>query len=169
MAEHPETAPETAIAFEAHNHRRCVERVLPLVEDQCAARGLRLTPARRRVLEILLESHAALGAYAVLDRLSREGLGSQPPVVYRALGFLLEHGFAHKIQRMNAFVACLHPEAGHDPAFLICRVCKAVAETEAEPRASALGRAADASGFTIEGSVVEAEGVCRLCGAEPAA
>ena len=62
----------------------------------------------------------------VLDRLRDAGFGSQPPVAYRALDFLVANGFAHKIERLNAFIACAHPGAAHAPAFLICRACDAV-------------------------------------------
>ncbi|GIT26478.1 MAG: hypothetical protein CM1200mP41_25220 [Gammaproteobacteria bacterium] len=87
----------------------------------CAQQGLRLTPVRERVLQLLLESHSALGAYDLLEKLKADGLGSQPPVAYRALEFLVAHGFAPKIERLNAFVACSRTHAGHSPAFLICR------------------------------------------------
>ena len=62
---------------------------------------------------MLLQEHRALGAYAILDRLRDAGFGSQPPVAYRALDFLVENGFVHKIERLNAFVACSHPGASH--------------------------------------------------------
>ncbi|RYH02429.1 transcriptional repressor [Salipiger sp. IMCC34102] len=125
---------------------------------------LRLTPVRRRVLEILLESHAAMGAYDILARLKADGLGDQPPVVYRALSYLVEHGLAHRIERLNAFVACARPEDAHDPAFMICRTCRSVHESTV---ATPLDHAARASGFEIERTVIEAEGLCPAC-QEPA-
>lgn len=118
---------------------------------------------RRRVLEILLARHRAMGAYEILDTLREEGLGSQPPVAYRALDFLVSHGFAHKIERLNAFIACTHPGQDHTPAFLICRNCDAVAEAHAEPSRGMLGRAASDTGFAIEQAVVEALGLCPNC------
>ena len=75
-------------------------------EALCAARKLQLTPVRKRVLEILLEAHEAMGAYDVLARLAAEGLGSKPPVAYRALGFWVEQGLVHRIEKLNAYVAC---------------------------------------------------------------
>lgn len=125
----------------------------------CDMRGVQFTPLRRRVLEILLEAHAALGAYEVLARLQAEGLGSKPPIAYRALAFLVEQGFAHRIERLSAFVACTRPGAAHDPAFLICRGCGVVAEAAQE----ALAQPAATSGFRIEQVVVEAEGLCPGC------
>ena len=63
--------------------------------------------AHNFVLEILLESHRAMGAYEVLERLAAEGFGKQPPVAYRALDFLVEHGLALRVRRLNAYAACL--------------------------------------------------------------
>ncbi|SEM70358.1 Fur family transcriptional regulator, zinc uptake regulator [Loktanella fryxellensis] len=150
----------SASGFHAHDHAHCVSDALRSAEAVCATADLRLTPVRRRTLEILLESHAALGAYDVLARLDAEGLGSKPPVAYRALGFLVDNGFAHRIEALNAFIACAHPGADHAPAFLICRACHTVAETEAE---APMGRMAAQNGFAIERTVMEAQGLCPAC------
>ena len=152
-----------SIGFESHDHQACVRRSLAAAEARCAAKRLRLTPVRRKVLELLLQEHRAIGAYAILDLLKEAGFGSQPPVAYRALDFLTEHGFVHKIERLNAFVACAHPGESHSPAFMICRLCDSVAETQSTPIKGALGAAARAAGFHIEKTVVEAEGVCPAC------
>lgn len=151
------------IGFETHDHRSCIKDGLEAVAGYCAARKLHFTPVRRRALEILLQQHRAMGAYEVLDKLREDGLGSQPPVAYRALDFLVGHGFAHKIERLNAFIACTHPGLDHTPAFLICRNCDAVAEAHAEPSRGMLGRAASETGFRIEQAVVEALGLCPNC------
>ncbi len=132
-------------------------------EASCADDGLRFTPVRRAALEILLGGHKAMGAYAVLERLRELGFGSQPAVAYRALDFLVSHGFAHKVERLNAFIACAAPGHDHTPAFMICRVCDTVAEAPSAPARGALAREAEASGFVIERTVIEAEGVCPSC------
>ena len=150
-------------AFAAHDHAHCTGDVLTRAEVLVAEGGLRLTPVRRRVLEILLEAHRALGAYDVLNRLATEGFGNQPPVVYRALDFLVEHGLAHRIQRLNAFAACMHPGQAHAPVFLICRTCHAVAEADGAAVGVALTAAAGAAGFAVERSTVEALGLCPGC------
>lgn len=149
-----------------HDHDLCIAGAMTRVHDRCRAEGLHLTPARRRVLEILLEEHRALGAYDILDRLRTEGLGSQPPVAYRALDFLIKHGFVHRIETLNAFVACTErpgPQDDHMPAFLICRSCRRVIETPAEPGRGRLETAAEGAGFAIEHAVREAAGRCADC------
>lgn len=154
--------PDSITGFARHNHQECRDAAILSTERACADRGLRLTPLRRRVLEILLETHVALGAYDVLARLDAEGLGSKPPVAYRALNFLVENGFAHRIERLNAFVACVHPGEDHSPAFLICRSCGHVAEAGDAPL-SVLREVADQAGFVLERTVLEAEGLCPAC------
>ena len=151
------------LGFAQHDHQKCVSEAIAAAEARCAADGLRFTPVRRKVLEILLQDHRALGAYTLLDRLREDGFGSQPPIAYRALDFLVANGFAHKIERLNSFIACAHPSRSHTPAFMICRLCDAVAETQSSPSRGALGDAARATGFQIERTVVEAEGVCPTC------
>lgn len=152
-----------AIGFSKHDHQGCISSGVALADAQCRKASLQLTPVRKRVLEILLERHAAMGAYDVLDILRREGLGSQPPVAYRALDFLVTNGFAHRVERLNAFVACSSPGKRHTPAFLICTKCNSVAEAQLNPARGALGKTARDVGFTIERVVIEAEGVCPNC------
>lgn len=152
----------TPIGFEIHDHSDCIDGAVSAVAERCAAEGLKLTPMRRRVLEILLEHHRAIGAYDILEVLRGEGQKAQPPVAYRALDFLVTHGFAHRVERLNAFVACSVPHRPHDPVLLICRGCDAVAEAQADSR-DALGHAAAGAGFTVESTVLEAEGLCPAC------
>jgi len=140
-----------------------MSEALAAAEVRCAAGGLRFTPVRRKVLEILLQDHRALGAYSILDRLREEGFGSQPPVAYRALDFLVANGLAHKIERLNAFIACVHTHHSHTPAFMICRLCDAVAEALSTTARDVLHDAAHATGFHIERAVIEAEGICPGC------
>jgi Fur family zinc uptake transcriptional regulator len=98
-----------------------------------------------------------MGAYDILAKLGEEGVAAQPPVAYRALDFLVSHGFAHKVEKLSAYIACSLPGADHEPAFLICRTCNTVAEqAQAAPLAGT-------SGFQIESAVVEAEGICPEC------
>ncbi len=148
------------LAFAPHDHAQCAGDVMAFA---VALGGVRLTPVRKRTLQILLEAHRALGAYDVLERLAAEGFGNQPPVAYRALEYLEEQGLAHRIRRLNAFTACMHPGEAHAPSFLICRACHAVAEAPGRLVAQALAEAALAVGFTVERATVEALGLCPGC------
>lgn len=155
-------------AFTPHDHAHCADSTLARAAEVAAERGARLTPVRKRALEILLEEHRAMGAYEVLDRLSADGFGNQPPVAYRALEFLVENGLAHRVRRLNAFAACMRPGEEHAPVFLICRECDEVAEAGADEVRVALLGAADRLGFHVERATVEALGLCPNCAAKEA-
>ncbi|QPH52624.1 transcriptional repressor [Pontivivens ytuae] len=148
--------------FEQHDHAACIANAMGAAERHCAEAKLQFTPARREVLSILLDAHRAMGAYDILDKLKEGGRSAQPPVVYRALDFLMAHGFAHRIERLNAYIACSHPGANHAPAFLICRSCQTVAEAPSGMMAL-MGDVASEAGFRLETVVMEAEGLCPRC------
>jgi len=151
------------LAFLRHDHAECARDALARAEAMMITHGLRLTPVRKRVLQILLEAHRAMGAYDVLNRLAAEGFGNQPPVAYRALDFLEEQGLAHRIRRLNAFVACMHPGEAHAPVFLICTACQTVAEAPGAAIGVAVERAAKGVGFRVDRATVEAAGLCPTC------
>lgn len=135
---------------------------------KCGARGARLTDNRRDVLALILEAGGPLTAYALLDRLKERHRAAVPPTVYRALDFLIAQGLVHKIERLNAYVACVEDaEQPHRQAveFLICRSCGHVAEIEADAVAAALARAAATAGFTPAQATIEVEGTCGACSA----
>ncbi len=135
--------------------------------EACARAGARLTDIRRRVLGLILASPEPMGAYALLDRLKAEKDNATAVTVYRALGFLQEHGLVHKVERLNAFIGCTeqgdHPPHGHAVQFLICRTCGTVAEIEDAGIAASVGDAAARARFVPAHATVEVEGTCVNC------
>jgi Fur family zinc uptake transcriptional regulator len=152
-----------SVAFEKHDHTTCSESILKSAEDYCRRNNLKLTDTRRKVLELLLVAHRALGAYSLLDLLKEAGFRSQPTVAYRALDFLVKHGFAHKVKSLNAFIACTHPGRNHSPAFMICRQCETVAETNPEIPGFNVSVDERSLGFKVEQTVIELQGLCHTC------
>ena len=133
------------------------------IEEYCKAKNLKLTPVRQKVFQLLVKEKSGIGAYRILDLLREAGFNSQPPVAYRALDFLVEHGFVHKIESQNSFVACSDPGEHHSPIFMICKKCDSVSEATASVPASDLSEALMVSGFQVEQTIIEAEGVCSTC------
>ena len=140
-----------------------MEKNIQEAEQYCQENGLNFTPVRRKVLEILLKKNTAIGAYEILDLLREAGFKNQPPVAYRALDFLVQNGFAHKIEQLNSFIGCTHPGKDHSPAFMICRNCDSVSEEEALIRNLSVSQIASKAGFTVEKAVIEARGLCHSC------
>lgn len=146
-----------------HDHDACIADALSAAGTLCESRGARLTPLRRRVLELVWESHKPAGAYDILERLGHERGRVAPPTVYRTLAFLTEHGLVHRIDTLNAFVGCTQPGERHKAYFLICRHCRGVAEIEDDGLARALAASAAHAGFKVEDETVELSGQCHAC------
>lgn len=146
-----------------HNHDACAAKALADAERAAAARGLRFTSLRHYVLEMLLANHRPLGAYDVLGALAREDSPARPspPTVYRALEFLLEQGFVHRVASRNAYVACFMPSTRRRAHLLVCRACGQAGEMADRNLEDALD---DAAGrFKVEQECVELTGLCEEC------
>jgi Fur family zinc uptake transcriptional regulator len=148
-----------------------VESALERAAAACTLRGAQLTPLRRQVLRLVLDSPHPIGAYALLDQLRGQRPGAAPPTIYRALDFLQEQGLVHRVERLNAFVGCSGPEThhacghGHDHPhqFLICSGCGTTAEVCDHRVASAVTAAVRSAGFVPTRTTVEIEGFCASC------
>ena len=147
-----------------HNHAKCTAELLSRAERTCERRGSRLTGQRREVLNCVAQSHSAVGAYDIIERMAGQGPRPAPITVYRALDFLEAHGLVHKIESRNAFVACTHPHDGKPAAMLVCERCGLVAELDAPEVFERLEATARSQGFAVHRRVVELTGLCAACG-----
>ncbi len=133
------------------------------VEDASVERGLRLTPLRKEVLELVAAAQKPVKAYDLLDRLREKHGNAAPPTVYRALDFLLENGFIHKLESINAFVSCHHPAEAHQVPFLICDSCSGAQEVCDDRVAQLIEAQARAMGFRPQAQTLEVHGICSNC------
>lgn len=130
----------------------------------------RLTRNQSAVLATLEKTSKAMTAYDILDEVRAQGIRA-PVQVYRALERLIELSLVHRIESMNAFVACAHGHGadGHDHdhtaavAFAICDDCGAVSEIDVPKATRALSALAGDKGFVTERAVVELRGHCGYC------
>jgi Fur family transcriptional regulator, zinc uptake regulator len=137
------------------------------VEDECARQGLQLTPLRRRVLSILGESAGPLGAYAIIEKLSKsEGKQIAPPTVYRTLDFFLENGFLHKVESRNVFARCEHVGHVHLGVLLLCEKCGRSEELEDPQIDHFLRETAARSEFSLHRQMLELHGICKSCASD---
>lgn len=124
---------------------------------------LQLTPLRRQVYECVVTAGKPIGAYDLLAALEPHRGRVPPTTVYRALDFLVEHGFVHRIESKNAFVACCEIGRPHQSQFLICERCGETLEIPGEELASRLSSTPPAHGFEFHKQVVELSGLCGEC------
>ncbi len=129
----------------------------------CEDKGVRFTPLRARIYQILLHEDASIGAYDLLDKLKLIEGSAKPPTVYRALDFFLDLGLVHKVESTNSFKACHHFGCSHPVQFLICDFCSDVQEISSEGVEETLELQARQNTFKIISQTIEAHGICRKC------
>jgi Fur family zinc uptake transcriptional regulator len=156
----------SAACTDPRHHVHDGEAFVQEVERACEARGLRLTPIRAHALRLLADARRPVKAYELLDRMKATQAGAAPPTIYRALDFLLEHGFIHRLASINAYVGCHHPGGEqHAVPFLICDRCQSATELEDERIVQLLGEKAHGMGFVPRAQTLEVHGTCAACAA----
>lgn len=126
---------------------------------------LKLTKNQKLVYDVLLEAETPLSAYAILESLRHDGLKA-PAQIYRALEKLLECHAVHRIESLNAFVACRHEscaEHNRTHAFTICENCKRVQELDVGDLTPSLSLISNTHAFKAKQATLEISGVCQNC------
>jgi Fur family zinc uptake transcriptional regulator len=113
-----------------------------------------------------MQSEGPLSAYTLLDKLREHGFRA-PLQVYRALDKLVEFGMVHRLESLNAFVACAHPHdgcSGHGTvAFMICNKCGHVTEFHDHEIDHRLETITRGRSFKPEKTTIEIRGLCAQC------
>lgn len=125
-----------------------------------------LTETRRKVFELVIKAGQPVGAYRLLEAMQDKGTRVMPPTVYRALNFLQGKGLVHRIESLNAFVACTQHEHEHEGQFLICSDCGKTEELADESVSDLLRDKASAHGFVLQQQTIELRGLCKDCASE---
>lgn len=159
-----ETSPRREESPEpGHDHGGCVNKAIRTAEQLCTHRGARLTPIRRKVLELVWESHRAVKAYDLLDRIKPLEPAAKPATVYRALDFLIAQGLIHRVESLNAFIGCNCSEHQHELLLLICKRCQEVEERPAPAVMEAMAEEIRQAGFAAHRKAIEVHGLCAQC------
>lgn len=128
-----------------------------------SATRVRAEPNHERVFAILLQAHAPMTAYEVLD-VARKHKITAPPTVYRALNRLIHEGRVHRLETINAYVACCDVHHVHGNAvFAICNDCGKVDEISESRSLKKLLAEAGEHGFKVDHAVIELKGHCEAC------
>jgi Fur family zinc uptake transcriptional regulator len=140
------------------------EQVIVQSEALCLAKGVQLTPIRRRVLEVLHASDKPLGAYDLVDLLGSQGRRMAPITIYRALDFLIEQGLVHRLASRNAYIASSSASQGRrTAAYLICEGCGDVNEITSPDVADTVLKVLQEQGYQPRTKILEITGHCTTC------
>jgi len=140
-------------------HNPLLERAI----DICKQKKIRFTPIRQRVFLLMAEQKGAVSAYDLLELLQKYEANAKPPTIYRALDFLLENYFIHRIESLNAYLMCTHFGCEHPMQLLICDSCHKIIGLTDPVIDDAFSQQAQQSGFQITNKVLEAHGICYNC------
>jgi Fur family zinc uptake transcriptional regulator len=157
------TSPLAPPPLSEHDHKKCVSEALDTAAHICVIRGVQLTPIRHKVLELIWESHKAVKAYDLLDRIKPLMEAAKPATIYRALDFLIEQGLIHRVESLNAFVGCRCSGHQHEQLLLICNSCHDVEERPATKVMKALAHEVEQADFIVHSKAIEIHGTCSKC------
>lgn len=149
--------------YSNHDHHGCRQAAVRTAELLCQQRGVRFTEIRKQILELIWESHRAVKAYDLLDKVKLKSSSAKPTTVYRALDFLLEQGLIHKVESLNAYIGCSHADRKHEQLLLTCTQCHEVEERTAERVMDAIAQELQQAGFVHQYKAVEIHGLCAKC------
>jgi len=148
---------------EIHNHSNCIQTALTEAAQLCTERGVQLTTIRQQVLELIWADHHAVKAYDLLERIKPLQTAAKPATIYRALDFLREQGFVHRVESLNAFIGCCNLKTVHQQLLLICKQCQNVEERPADAVMDALKQELQQAGFIAHHQAIEIQGICADC------
>jgi Fur family zinc uptake transcriptional regulator len=114
------------------------------------------------VFTVLAKTDRPLTAYELLGRLRPKGI-TAPPTVYRSLDRLIRNGLVHRLETLNAFVACARPHHRSSAIFAICRKCGTTAELADAKLTPQISGWAKRLRFHAEESILEIRGECANC------
>ena len=145
------------------SHKSCIKEALIEAKTICDQRGVKLTKLRETVLKLIWKNHTYVKAYDLLEELKKIDDSAKPPTVYRSLDFLMENGFIHKIQSLNAFVGCSHPGEHNECYFLICKECRNIEECHSENINKFVQSTSSNNNFSANQVTLEISGICQEC------
>jgi Fur family zinc uptake transcriptional regulator len=115
------------------------------------------------ILRVLRSCKAPMTAYAILDAVRGNRI-TAPTTVYRALSQLMKAGAVHRLESINAYVACSDHQHSHGPTvFAICRDCGHVDELAESDVVARLQADAMRVGFHVDATTLEMRGRCVSC------
>jgi Fur family transcriptional regulator, zinc uptake regulator len=133
-------------------------------------KGTKRRPAPEQdkmIAEVLRGVGRPVSAYELIDKL-RTKATLAPQTVYRSLDRLIADGQAHRLESLNAFVACCHPSHVGAAVFAICDDCGTVTEFDEPTAVERLSAWAKKAKFAVGQMTLEIRGCCRACSARPA-
>ena len=141
-----------------------VQDSIARVLEICELNNLVFTEIRQKIFEIIIKFKKPMKAYEILDVFTEvTGKRAHPPTIYRAIDFLIENGFIHKLNSINSYVGCFHPKVHKECYFLICKICNIYKECCDKNLTENIFKSANKRDFIVSNTTLEIEGHCNDC------
>ncbi len=124
-------------------------------------KGLRLTPQRKLILDIIHDAGEHLTADTIISHVQSRMPGVHKSTIYRTLEILEEAGCVYKSALGNQFIYH-HPEEGHHH-HLVCRQCGKSIDCEDDVFAPVEKSIGAKYGFRVDFKHVVMSGLCEEC------
>lgn len=134
------------------------------VEEASRSRGKRMTDVRREAVLALAALQQPQSAYKILDLINKKrGKKLSAMSLYRALDYLVELGFAVKIDSANSYALCRDGGDCHHHVMIVCDKCGSLDEVHDSKALASIKKLADACGHALRNHAVEVHGLCEKC------
>jgi Fur family ferric uptake transcriptional regulator len=130
--------------------------------DAFRARGMRWTPQRRAILEVLVGASGHVTGVELIERARLRDSETTPSTVYRTLDVLEELGLvshSHGHDGREEFHVWPVSKHGH----LACEACRATWEIEGDEALAITGSLTRKRGFVVNLSHLTISGLCSEC------
>ncbi len=121
-----------------------------------------LSARQQSVYDCLKNSTTPKGAYELLECLRADGFKA-PTQVYRVLNSLIALGLVHKVDSLNAFVACTEDHHHSASIIAICDQCHSYRELSSETLDVLFKNLPDDRDFKARQMTIELKGSCSEC------
>ncbi|MCL2020869.1 MAG: transcriptional repressor [Betaproteobacteria bacterium] len=126
--------------------------------------GARLTRLRRDILDVICAENAPVKAYDLIERMRGKGRRVTPTTMYRTLEFLLQNGFIHRVNFLNAYLPCTGKHKNHTALLLfVCSECGQTREIDDAQLYNAMHRRLNELGIYLKDSRIEIQAACQSC------
>ncbi len=132
------------------------------IHQHCQSQGIKLTPLRKKVIEILNACDSPISAYALLEQLKQCHPTANIMSVYRILNFLEAHQLVHKIDNTNHYTLCCHPSS-QICQLLVCQQCHQKFEIHTPEIDTLLQQIASEHHFQLMSNKIVLSGYCHHC------
>ena len=132
-------------------------------EDVCQSKGDRLTDLRRNIFELLVKAEKPLKAYDIVEKMRDLGKRMHPTTIYRILDFLTSNGLVHRVDALNAYIACTKNHGDHPSLLFICSNCSKTAEIDDPVLCGSIHENLVKLGMSYNNSCIEVKGQCEHC------